>query len=97
MFPSLINKSALNFQCEICQLSKHVRNSYPKQPYKSSKPFMIHNDVWGPSKINNMSGAGWFVTFIDNHTRITWLFLMKEKSEVGKVFQHFNNMIQISG
>ena len=75
LFPSLFNnKSPKFFQCEICQLSKHVRNSYPTQSYKLSHPFsMIHSDVWGPSRINNITGSRWFVSFVDNHTRITWI------------------------
>ena len=95
LFPSLINKNSENLQCGVCQFSKHVRNSYPFQPYKSSHLFhLIHSDVWGPSKIKNISGSRWFVTFIDDHTRVTWVFLMKEKSEVGQIFQTFHKMIQ---
>ena len=79
MFPDLINKNAIDFQCEVCELSKHVRSSYPQQSYKSSHPFsMIHSDVWVPSRISNISGSRWFVTFIDDHTMVTWLILMKE-------------------
>lgn len=55
---------------------------------------MIHSDIWGPSRINNVSGARWLLTFIDADTWITWLFLLKEKSEVGENFQYFKNMIQ---
>ena len=79
----------------MCQFSKHVRNSYPFQPYKSSHPFhLIHSHVWGPSKIKNISSSRWFVTFIDDHIRVTWVFLMKEKYEVGQIFQTFHKMIQ---
>lgn len=32
------------FQCEVCQLLKHTRTSYPLQLYKPSNPFsMIYN------------------------------------------------------
>ena len=55
---------------------------------------MIHIDVWGLSKIQNILRTIWFVSFVDDHTRLTWIFLMKEKSEVGTLFQHFNSMIQ---
>ena len=34
------------------------------------------------------------MTFVDDHTRVTWVFLMKEKSEVGHIFQTFNLMVQ---
>ena len=55
---------------------------------------MIHSDVWGPSRVKNVTGTRWFVSFVDDHTRITWLFLMKEKSEVGPIFKQFNTMVQ---
>ena len=55
---------------------------------------MIHSDIWGPSRIKNVTGTRWFVSFIDDHTRLTWVFLMKEKSETGQNFKNFKNMIQ---
>ncbi|RVW98281.1 hypothetical protein CK203_034262 [Vitis vinifera] len=39
-------------------------------------------------------GSRWFVTFVDNHTRVTWVFLMKKKSEVREILENFNNMVQ---
>ena len=46
------NENPNLFQCEVCQLSKHTRNSFPHQLYKSSRPFIvIHNDVRCPSRI----------------------------------------------
>ena len=33
-------------QCEVCQLSKYVRNNFPVQGYQSSYPFaIIHSDI----------------------------------------------------
>ena len=88
-------KNLNDYNCEVCQISKHVRHSYSPLPYKPSHPFyLIHSDVWGPSRVKNISGARWFVTFIDDHTRVTWVFLMKDKSEVGPIFQRFHQMIQ---
>ena len=84
LFPTLINKNKKFPNCEVCQLSKHTRNSFPAHKYKPTQPFsMVHSDVWGPSRVKNITGSRWFVTFIDDHTRITWLFLIKEKSKVG--------------
>ena len=59
LFPSLfINKNPKFFSCEIFQLSKHTRSSYPSIQYSSSQPFaMIHTDVWGPSRVQNISGT----------------------------------------
>ena len=93
LFPSLFNKNPKSFECEICQLSKQVRSHFPIQPYKASSTFsMIHSDIWGPSRIKNVTGTRWFVSFIDDHTRLTWVFLMEEKSD--QIFKNFKNMIQ---
>ena len=43
--------------------------------------------------MKNINGAQWFVTFIDDHTRTTWTFLIKEKSETATIFQFFRTMI----
>ncbi|RVW60936.1 Retrovirus-related Pol polyprotein from transposon RE1 [Vitis vinifera] len=96
LFPRLfINKNPASYHCEICQFAKHTRTVYPQIPYKPSTVFsLVHSDVWGPSRIKNISGTRWFVTFVDDHTRVTWVFLMKEKSEVGHIFQTFNLMVQ---
>ena len=37
----------------------------------------------------------WFVTFIDDCTRLTWVFLMKNKSDVPLLLQEFCAMMSI--
>ncbi|CAL9010842.1 unnamed protein product, partial [Prunus brigantina] len=40
---------------------------------KNDKPFaLIHSDVWGPFPVSTVSGIRWFVTFVDDYTRMTW-------------------------
>ena len=56
---------------------------------------MIHSDLWGPSCIPNRTHTKWFVTFIDDHTRLCWVYLLKEKSNVHSIFMNFHSMIQI--
>ncbi|KAK2993896.1 hypothetical protein RJ640_012770 [Escallonia rubra] len=95
LFPSLFTKCDVSsFQCEVCELAKSHRVSFPLALNKSPDPFMIiHSDVWGPSKVNSLGGSRWFVTFIDDCTRMTWVQLMKSKSEVNVLFQQFCKMI----
>ncbi|KAJ9682590.1 hypothetical protein PVL29_018499 [Vitis rotundifolia] len=47
LFPSLCsNKTSLDFQCEVCELAKHHRASFPKSKYKAYIPFtLIHSDL----------------------------------------------------
>ena len=96
LFPSLFAKSDISsFRCDICELAKSHRASFPLILNKSSLPFMvIHSDVWGSSKIPTLSGSRWFVTFIDDCIRMTWLCLMKIKDEVNLLFQNFHKIIE---
>ena len=68
--PTLFQKRNIcDFQCEICELSKHHRTQFLAKPYEKSQPFsLVHSDIWGPSRVVNVSRAKWFITFIDDHT-----------------------------
>lgn len=94
MFPHLMNKDTSHFSCDICQFSEHTKVCYKPHSHQFSKPFnIVHSDIWGPSRFASLSNAKWFVTFIDDHTRLTWVFLMKEKSDLPSIFMNFHKMI----
>lgn len=82
-------------KCETCVKGKQV-----KKPFKTAKPKMrdvlelIHSDVCGPMPINSRGGHRYFVSFIDDYSRKTFLYMMKEKSEVLKHFQEFVALVQ---
>ncbi|KAM7499356.1 hypothetical protein LguiA_023770 [Lonicera macranthoides] len=95
LFPNLVNNTDSSvFHCETCELAKSHRTSFKPSLSRSSVPFMIiHSDVWGPSHISSLSGTRWFVTFIDDCTRMTWVCPMKSKSEVSSLFKGFHKQI----
>ncbi|KAL6294169.1 hypothetical protein ACE6H2_002311 [Prunus campanulata] len=96
LFPDLFSSSCTtDFQCDTCILAKSHRASYPLSTNKSVTPFaLIHSDVWGPSPISTTSGFRWFITFVDDCTRMTWLFMMKNKTDVFPIFQSFHKQIE---
>ena len=95
LFPSLFaNFDVSSFKCDVCELAKNHRASFPLTLNKSPVPFMIiHFDVWGLSKFATLDGSRWFVTFINDCTRMTWVCLLKSKSEVNLLFQKFHKMV----
>ena len=95
-FPQLfINKNSSTFHCENCRFVKHIRTNFRLGHRLPIRPFtMIYCDVWGVLQIKILTGAPWFVSFVDVHTRLTWIFLMKEKSEISHIFQNFHMMVQ---
>lgn len=62
---------------------------------KSVEPFvLVHNDVWGSSWVASLFGYRWFVSFIVDFSLTTWVYLLKDKSDVFSVFHMFHKMIQ---
>jgi hypothetical protein len=96
MFPSLFSDVKVEtLHCEVCEIAKHKRVPFPLNNKRCTIPFhLVHTDVWGPSTIPSVFGARWFITFIDDCTRVTWLFLIKNKSEVSTVIPNFFSMIK---
>ncbi|KAB2632058.1 polyprotein (retrotrasposon protein) [Pyrus ussuriensis x Pyrus communis] len=70
-------------------MAKSHHASFPISDSKDTLPFdLIHSDVWGPAKVTS-NGFHWFITFIDDCTRLTCVFLMKNKSDVPLLLQEF--------
>ena len=54
---------------------------------------VVHSDVWGPAQTATFVGCRYYVTFIDDFSRYTWIFLMRQKSKVFTHFQKFKNEV----
>lgn len=73
--------------CSGSVLSKHHRDSFDKHAsWHASSPLqLVHSDLCGPLPFSSFSGYKYFLTFIDEYSRRTWVYFLKLKSEV------FNN------
>jgi transposase InsO family protein len=49
--------------------------------------------VWGPALIESYDNFKYFVTFIDDFFRATWLYLLNSKTEVFPIFKHFAKLV----
>ncbi|MFS7951094.1 putative RNA-directed DNA polymerase [Helianthus anomalus] len=94
LFPKLFpSNKPLN--CETCVLAKSHRHTYKFNNTKVDSPFsLIHSDVWGPAEVIGGQNFRYFVLFIDDCTRMTWIYFLKNKSEVFDKFTTFYTMIQ---
>jgi len=50
---------------------------------------LIHSNVCGPMLVKSLEGSFYYVMFIDDFSRKTWLYPLKTKDEVFKKFQEF--------
>ncbi|KAL0308844.1 UNVERIFIED_CONTAM: Retrovirus-related Pol polyprotein from transposon TNT 1-94 [Sesamum radiatum] len=55
---------------------------------------LIHTDVCGPMRTPSHEQNRYFILFIDDYSRMTWVYFMREKSEVFKVFKKFKNLVE---
>ncbi|KAH7845799.1 hypothetical protein Vadar_006185 [Vaccinium darrowii] len=87
--PSCSHVDAL--PCEICEFSKHLKVSfYPRVESRASRPFkLVHSDIWGPMHVPNIFGFQYYVIFVDDFSRVTYLYLMKMRSELSSIFKSF--------
>ncbi|XP_048635048.1 uncharacterized protein LOC125608656 [Brassica napus] len=76
--------------CPVCPLAKQRRLPFVFHNHISSFPFdLVHMDVWGPFSVESTEGYRYFLTLVDDCTRVTWIYFLKNKSDVSKVFPAF--------
>ncbi|WVZ51721.1 hypothetical protein U9M48_002836, partial [Paspalum notatum var. saurae] len=80
--------------CDACQKAKSHQLPYPVSTSKSSAPLeLIFSDVWGPAP-DSFGRKNYYVSFIDDFSKFTWIYLLKHKSEVFQRFHEFQQLVE---
>jgi len=75
--------------CKGCYLGKHTIKPFSNSETRSKELLdLIHSNVCGPMSDKSLGGHIYYVTFIDDHSRKTWFYLLK-KNEVFDKFKEF--------
>jgi transposase InsO family protein len=81
--------------CKGCALGKNVKKPFSSNNNRSKEILdLIHSDVCGPMPIKSLGGSLYYVIFIDDYSRKTWLYLLKTKDKVFNKFQEFKAEIE---
>ena len=73
--------------CEICALTKKVRVVNQISPERSILPlFRVYSDFWGPYYVLAITGESYMLTFTDDYTRKSWVFLTTDRVSLPFVF-----------
>jgi hypothetical protein len=81
--------------CRGCALGKFAKASFPSNDSRSVGILdLVHTDVCGPMSRNSLSGCEYYLTFIDDYSRKTWIYFLKAKSEVFAQFQEFRALVE---
>ena len=81
--------------CKHCLSGKMHKLPFNKSVFLSSKPLeLVHSDVWGPAPITSINDIRYRLVFIDDFSKFTWVYLLKNKSDVFDVFKYFKSYIE---
>jgi hypothetical protein len=75
-------------------MAKSHQLPYPKSTSVSTSPLdLVFSDVWGPAS-ESFGRFKYYVSFIDDYSKFTWIYLLKRKSDVFQKFRDFQNHVE---
>ncbi|XP_074363338.1 uncharacterized protein LOC141703800 [Apium graveolens] len=84
------NKFHDKFSCDSCILAKHHKLPFNDSPFIAPASFhLLHIDLWGPYQTPNLTGGRYFLTILDDFSRVTWTHLLTTKDQVFSIIQAF--------
>lgn len=92
-FPQLESPSKV---CEECVVTKQHREPFPIDKSWKAKNVLelVHYDICGPISPISNGGKRYFFSFIDNYSRNTWVYFLREKSEAFDTFKKFKVLVE---
>ncbi|PKU85121.1 Retrovirus-related Pol polyprotein from transposon TNT 1-94 [Dendrobium catenatum] len=95
LIPDLAGSHPSLDTCVSCNISKSHKLPFSHSSFECNKPFqLIHSDVWGPAPIASTNGFFYYVIFIDEFTKFSWLYLLTSKNETFIKFKQLHNLIK---
>lgn len=86
----------IKMSCDTCMKGKLTRVPFPKQSTTESSDLLslIHTDICGPMQTSTPGGKRYLVTFIDDFSRYTFVYLLSNKSDVPNVLKQYVALVQ---
>ena len=83
--------------CGPCQISKQVKPRNPSiSEVQTTRPLeLLHIDLMGPTRVQNLGGMKYIPIVVDDFTRYTWVVLLKDKSEAVDKMIHLCKKLQV--
>jgi hypothetical protein len=82
--------------CEGCIFGKQHKESFPVgKSYRAKASLeILHSDICGLMQTLYIGGSTYFLTFIDDFSRKTWIYFIKHKSNAFGFFQQFKSLVE---
>ena len=84
----------LGILSNVCILGKHRKQYFHDSHSRAHiKLELIHSNLCGPMPITSANGNKYMMTFIDDYTRMCWVYLLKNKYNYFQTFNNFHTWI----
>ena len=83
--------------CETCALGKQKKKPYAKKSLNRSNEKLgrVFSDLKGPFRTKSLGGKRYYMSFIDDFTRRSWIYCISNKNESLNVLKSFIDEIAI--
>jgi transposase InsO family protein len=90
-----VRNKHVQHHCKHCLIGKMHKLPFAHSKFQSTQPLeLVHSDVWGPAPVSSSNGNKYYLLFVDDFSRYSWLFLLKHKSDVLATFKHFKASVE---
>jgi transposase InsO family protein len=82
--------------CTECLVGKQHRDVIQKKTQwrASHKLQLVHADICGPITPNSNCNKRYFIKFIDDFSRMVWIYFLVEKSEAFTTFKNYKSLVE---
>lgn len=88
-----INRMQFSFFSSCC-LEKIHNLPFPSSINESSTPLQLtHTDLRGTSFVPSISGYKYYILFIDDYSKYTWIYVLRNKLEATEIFCNFKTQV----
>ena len=81
--------------CEGCVDGKMHHLPFPKTSWRAKAPLeLVHADIFGPTRTPSLGNKRYFILFVDNYTRMEWLYFIQQKSYAFSKILEFKALVE---
>ncbi|GJR01106.1 retrovirus-related pol polyprotein from transposon TNT 1-94 [Tanacetum coccineum] len=84
--------------CSTCLLGKSKKSSHkPKaEDTNQEKLYLLHMDLCEPMRVESINGKKYILVIIDDHSRFTWIIILRSKDEAPETLREYYEHVGIS-
>lgn len=84
-----------NVTCTHCMEGRQTRLPFKNVGTRATRPLeLIHSDLCGPMETLSFGGMKYFITFIDDFTRVVHVYFLKDKLNILETFKDFKLKVE---